>query len=247
MTWVVNGFTSVQQYSGVAYSVIMVLLLLFLPAGLASLVRPEQRTRLRRLLRRERLADDLAVLATADAAAATAAGLTNVDGGAESGGAENCAAPLVAGHSLEEVAEEQGTAVRAAQSQAGRPSSAEPLLRVEGVTVEFGGLKAVSDVTLSVAEGEITALIGPNGAGKTTLFNAISRLQKLSAGRIWFAGRDITRLSPADTARLGMARTFQNLRIFANTSVLENVLVGCHRHERSGFWAGAFGLPHQWR
>ena len=83
--------------------------------------------------------------------------------------------------------------------------------------------------------------------GKTTCFNAISRLQTLTDGSVRFAGKDVTRLSTADTARLGMARTFQNLRIYVNMTVLENVLVGCHRHERSGLWAGALGLPGQRR
>ena len=122
-----------------------------------------------------------------------------------------------------------------------------PLLSVDGLSVHFGGLKAVDEVSLEVREGEIVALIGPNGAGKTTLFNAVSRLQKLTAGTVHFAGQDVTKLSTANTARLGMARTFQNLRIYVNMTVLENVLVGCHRHERSGLWAGGLGLPHQRR
>jgi ABC-type branched-subunit amino acid transport system ATPase component len=119
------------------------------------------------------------------------------------------------------------------------------LLSVKGVSVHFGGLKAVDEVSLEVPEGQIVALIGPNGAGKTTVFNAVSRLQKLTAGSVEFAGRDVTKMSTADTARLGMARTFQNLRIYVNMTVLENVLVGCHQHERSGLWAGGLGLPHQ--
>jgi branched-chain amino acid transport system ATP-binding protein len=119
------------------------------------------------------------------------------------------------------------------------------LLRVEESSVAFGGLKAVDEVSLEVREGSITALIGPNGAGKTTLFNAISRQQRLTAGGIWFDGVDLTKLSPANVARLGLARTFQNLRIFVNMSVLENVLVGRHRHERSGFWSCCLGLPWQ--
>ena len=102
-------------------------------------------------------------------------------------------------------------------------------------------------MSLQVREGEIVALIGPNGAGKTTLFNAISRLQKLAGGEVRFMGEDATKMSTADTARLGMARTFQSLRIYVNMTVLENVLVGCHRHERSGLWAGGLGLPHQRR
>ena len=134
---------------------------------------------------------------------------------------------------------------RAGSGPAGSPG--EILLQVEDLSVHFGGLKAVDEVSLQVPAGGIVALIGPNGAGKTTFFNAIIRLQKLTTGTIRFAGRDVTHLSTADTARLGMARTFQNLRIYPNMTVLENVLVGCHRHERSGLWAGGFGLPHQRR
>ena len=122
-----------------------------------------------------------------------------------------------------------------------------PVLRVQDVSVHFGGLKAVSEVSLEVQEGSITALIGPNGAGKTTLFNAISRLQEMTAGRVWFGDTELTKLDPASAARVGMARTFQNLRIFVNMSVLENVLVGCHRHEKSGFWSGGLGFPSQRR
>ena len=126
-------------------------------------------------------------------------------------------------------------------------SAGAPLLEVDELSVHFGGLKAVDKVSLQVREGEIVALIGPNGAGKTTLFNAVSRLQKLTGGSVRFAGKDVTRASAANTARLGMARTFQNLRIYVNMTVLENVLVGCHRHERSGLWAAGLGLPHQRR
>ena len=108
--------------------------------------------------------------------------------------------------------------------------------------MHFGGLKAVSEVSFEVEEGSITALIGPNGAGKTTVFNAISRQQESTGGRICFEETELAKLIAADAARQGMARTFQNLRIFVNMSVLENVLVGCHRHEHSGFWSGGLGL-----
>jgi branched-chain amino acid transport system ATP-binding protein len=120
-------------------------------------------------------------------------------------------------------------------------------LRVDNVSVHFGGLKAVSEVSITVEEGSITALIGPNGAGKTTLFNAISRLQRTAGGAIWFGDQDISKFDAPSAARLGTARTFQNLRIFVNMSVLDNVLVGCHRHEKSGFIAGGFGFPSQRR
>ena len=125
--------------------------------------------------------------------------------------------------------------------------AAGPLLRIENVSVHFGGLKAVSEVSFEVEDGSITALIGPNGAGKTTLFNAVSRLQTTAGGRIFFGDKDLSKLDAASTARLGMARTFQNLRIFVNMSVIDNVLVGCHRHESSGFFSGGLGFPAQRR
>ena len=120
-----------------------------------------------------------------------------------------------------------------------------PLLRVENVSVHFGGLKAVSEVSFDVEEGSITALIGPNGAGKTTLFNAVSRLQQMAGGRIFFLDRELTKLDAAAAARVGMARTFQNLRLFVNMSVVDNVLVGCHRHETSSFFGDGLGFPKQ--
>jgi ABC-type branched-subunit amino acid transport system ATPase component/ABC-type branched-subunit amino acid transport system permease subunit len=213
MTWVINGFTSIQQYTGVVYSIIMVFLLIFLPAGLA--LRPDQRARLKALFKREKLKEP----------PLAAAGVRVPDAGEE---------PAPA------------TSVRPATAgPAG--GTAQILLEAEDLSVHFGGLKAVEKVSLQVPAGAIVALIGPNGAGKTTFFNAISRLQKPTTGTIRFAGRDATHLSPADAARLGMARTFQNLRIYPNMTVLENVLVGCHRHERSGLWAGGLGLPHQRR
>jgi len=218
MTWVINGFTSVQQYSGVVYSVIMILLLIFLPAGLA--LRPHQRARLKALFRREKLLEPVECLVAAEEEQSA-------------GQCETSVAPNSAG----------GPAGRS--SVHGAPGT--PLLEVEALSVHFGGLKAVEEVSLQVREGEIVALIGPNGAGKTTLFNAISRLQKLAGGEVRFMGEDATKMSTADTARLGMARTFQSLRIYVNMTVLENVLVGCHRHERSGLWASGLGLPHQRR
>ena len=101
---------------------------------------------------------------------------------------------------------------------------------------------AASEVSLSIAEGSITALLGPNGAGKTTVFNVISSLQRPTAGHVFFRGQAIERMHPADVARLGLARTFQNLRLFANMTVLENVMVGRHRHEKAGFITAALGL-----
>jgi len=110
---------------------------------------------------------------------------------------------------------------------------AEPLLRIERVTKTFGGLRAVGDVSLAVAQGSLSALIGPNGAGKTTLFALMSGFLRPDAGRIWFDGTDITARAPHDNARLGLVRTFQIVQPFAAQTVRENIAVGAHlRHAR---------------
>jgi branched-chain amino acid transport system ATP-binding protein len=108
----------------------------------------------------------------------------------------------------------------------------EPLLKVRGITRRFAGLVAVDDLSFVVAPGTVHALIGPNGAGKTTLFNLISGLLRPSHGSIHFADRDITALRPYARVALGLGRTFQNLRLFGEMTVLENVLAG--RHVRLG-------------
>ena len=107
------------------------------------------------------------------------------------------------------------------------------LLDARGVTRRFGGLVAVSAVDLQIPEGSIIGLIGPNGAGKTTLFNIIAGFHAPDAGRVLFAGRDITGLPPHRVTALGIARTFQNIRLFNNMSVLDNVLVGMHTRLRA--------------
>ena len=117
------------------------------------------------------------------------------------------------------------------------------LLSLEGVSRSFGGLRAVSDVTLAVEAGRITGLIGPNGAGKTTLVNLIAGLLSLTAGRVSFDSADISALPPHQIARLGLARTFQNIRLLPEQTVLENVLIGFHAQERSGLLAALLGLP----
>ncbi len=103
---------------------------------------------------------------------------------------------------------------------------ATPLLSLAGVSRRFGGLVAVDDVSADIEDGELVGLIGPNGAGKTTLFNLISGVTPVSAGSIRFAGTTITGLKPFEIARLGVGRTFQNLRIFPNMTVFDNVSVG---------------------
>ena len=103
--------------------------------------------------------------------------------------------------------------------------SGPPILQAENITVRFGGVVAVKDISLAVRPGEILGLIGPNGAGKTTLFNALTGFVRPSSGRVLYGGRDITNLQPQARAKLGMARTFQVERPFEDLSVLENVLV----------------------
>ncbi|HHY36132.1 MAG TPA: ABC transporter ATP-binding protein [Firmicutes bacterium] len=107
------------------------------------------------------------------------------------------------------------------------------LLQMEGVGKNFGGLTALADFNLSLAPGELVGLIGPNGAGKTTVFNLITGVYKPTTGRIIFAGREITGLRPDLITRCGIARTFQNIRLFGSLTVLENVLVANHLRLRS--------------
>jgi len=120
---------------------------------------------------------------------------------------------------------EQGIAAGAAQ------------LAATGVSKHFGGVRAVEDVTLGVEKGEIVSIIGPNGAGKTSLLNMISGFYRPNRGTITLEGRDITRTKPAEIARLGIARTFQNIALFAGMTVLDNILLGRHVHMRAGVFA----------
>jgi branched-chain amino acid transport system ATP-binding protein len=112
---------------------------------------------------------------------------------------------------------------------------AEPVLRLEKLGKRFGGLVATDDVTIDVMPGELHAIIGPNGAGKTTLINQISGLLASDAGRIWFAGRDITRLPAHERARLGVARSFQVTSVLSGFSVLENVALAVQARCGSSF------------
>lgn len=104
------------------------------------------------------------------------------------------------------------------------------MLRIENLGVSFDGLKALDDITLSVSDDEIFGLLGPNGAGKTTFFNAITGFTKPTAGSVHFFGKDVTNLSTTEHCKEGMARTFQNIRVFSQMTVLENVLVGMHKN-----------------
>jgi branched-chain amino acid transport system ATP-binding protein len=114
------------------------------------------------------------------------------------------------------------------------------LLALEDLHLSFGGVSALSGVSLAVDAGELFAIIGPNGAGKTSIFNCISGIYRPTRGRVLFDGRDITRLAPHQRARLGIARTFQNIALFKGMTVLDNVKIGRHVHLRSGLLACGF-------
>jgi branched-chain amino acid transport system ATP-binding protein len=117
------------------------------------------------------------------------------------------------------------------------------LLSAQNVSVSFGGVKALTDVSFEIGEGEIVGIIGPNGAGKTTLLNTICGLGRASQGTISFAGTPITELNAARIASLGLGRTFQMSQLFAGMTVLENVMTGLHRRTRAGVFAAAFRTP----
>jgi branched-chain amino acid transport system ATP-binding protein len=114
------------------------------------------------------------------------------------------------------------------------PRAGAPLLEIERVTKRFGGLTALSEVSFSIAKGEIYGLIGPNGAGKTTLFNVLTGLYRHDEGQFRFEGRALVEATPDRIAALGIARTFQNIRLFANLSALENVMIGRHVRTKAG-------------
>ncbi|NML45030.1 ABC transporter ATP-binding protein [Ramlibacter sp. G-1-2-2] len=124
-----------------------------------------------------------------------------------------------------------------------RPGADGPLLSVRDVTVRFSGITALDGVSFDVRKGQIAGLIGPNGAGKTTLFNCLSRLYGYSQGSIRFDGQALEGVPRHGIARLGIARTFQNLALFSTMSVLDNIKVGRHARTRKGFLANALRLP----
>ena len=116
-------------------------------------------------------------------------------------------------------------------------------LAVEDLSISFGGIRAVDDVSFAVEEGEVFAIIGPNGAGKTTLFNLVSGIYFPDGGTVRFAGRDITSLPAHRIAPLGLARTFQNIELFEHATVLQNLLIGRHVHRRSTALSHLLFLP----
>jgi branched-chain amino acid transport system ATP-binding protein len=113
-------------------------------------------------------------------------------------------------------------------------------LEIAHVSLRFGGVYALQDVSVEIGAGELVAIIGPNGAGKTSLVNCISGVYRPFSGSVSFEGQDITRLAPAARTRLGLARTFQNIALFKGMSVLDNLLIGRHFRQRTGLLAGGF-------
>jgi len=117
------------------------------------------------------------------------------------------------------------------------------VLRTEHLSIQFGGLRAVDDVNLEIRRGELYGLIGPNGAGKTTVFNLLTGVYKPTTGRILLCGEDITGKAPAEINRKGIARTFQNIRLFHNLTVIENVMVGLSNQIPCSIAESVFRLP----
>ena len=115
--------------------------------------------------------------------------------------------------------------------------------KADALAKQFGGIKAVDDVSFEVKQGEVFTLIGPNGAGKTTIFNLVSRIYDPTGGRLIFEDEDITGAPPHEIARRGIARTFQNIELFEQATVLQNLLLGRHAHNRSNFFKELLFLP----
>ncbi|MBU8911624.1 MAG: ATP-binding cassette domain-containing protein, partial [Desulfobacterales bacterium] len=112
--------------------------------------------------------------------------------------------------------------------------------QVEHLSISFGGIKALQDISFTMNKGEIFSVIGPNGAGKTTLFNCISGLYKPDIGNIRFKGRSIENKKPDTIARMGIARTFQNIELFSHMNTMENIMLGRHIHMKTGLFKGMF-------
>jgi branched-chain amino acid transport system ATP-binding protein len=120
----------------------------------------------------------------------------------------------------------------------------EALMVVDSVTIRFGGVTALDDVSFGVERGRLTAVIGPNGAGKTSLFNCMSGVYRPTSGHLRFAGADLTKVAPHKIARLGLARTFQAPALFRGLTVVENIMAGRYLRGRGGVVAGMLRLPH---
>ncbi len=123
----------------------------------------------------------------------------------------------------------------------------QPVLEASHLGIEFGGLKAVEDFNLTIGKTEIAGLIGPNGAGKTTVFNLLTKVYQPTSGTVMINGKDTATLSAEQANRLGIARTFQNIRLFSNMSVEDNVRIGLHNQIKYGMFSGIFRLPAFWQ
>jgi branched-chain amino acid transport system ATP-binding protein len=152
-------------------------------------------------------------------------------------------ADQAAGHPVDEPAA-TGPADAPGPAAAANP---EALLEVDNVSLRFGGVLALDQVTFSLNKGEIFGLIGPNGAGKTTCFNAMTGVYRPTSGQIRFGGRVVTGLKKHQITRMGIARTFQNIRLFPEMTALENVMVGADAHHRTSVIAALLRLPRHWR
>lgn len=117
------------------------------------------------------------------------------------------------------------------------------VLDARNLTMRFGGVTAVSDFSMAIQKNRIVGLIGPNGAGKTTSFNMITGYYRPTEGSVLFNGEDITGTRPHEVCRLGIARTFQNIRLFKNETVLQNVMIGAHLRQKSRWWQAPLNLP----
>jgi branched-chain amino acid transport system ATP-binding protein len=126
---------------------------------------------------------------------------------------------------------------------AGKAGGSPILIEARNLSISFGGIRAVDDVSFSVAKGEIFAIVGPNGAGKSTIFNLISRIYEPTGGRLIFEGEDITNVAPHTIARRGIARTFQNIELFEHATVLDNLLIGRHCRARPNMLAEMLFTP----
>ena len=142
---------------------------------------------------------------------------------------------------------EESVPTPAAAGPASTATAVDYVLNAEHISVIFGGLTAVNDVSFTIPTGTIVSLIGPNGAGKTTFFNVLTGLYTPTLGQVTFDGRDVTAKAPHKIASWGMARTFQNIRLFGLMTAEENVMVAMHSHMKSGIVSTVLGLPRQRR
>lgn len=128
-----------------------------------------------------------------------------------------------------------------------RDASKMPILEARHLGIEFGGLKAVDDFNLTIGRTEIAGLIGPNGAGKTTVFNLLTKVYQPTSGTVLLDGKDTHNMNTVSINKAGIARTFQNIRLFGDLTVEDNVKIGLHNQMRYGVWNGVFRLPKYWK